>query len=136
MGRISALLAVAYAALACDCGPAPICAESGHPIESLADVRAMGWHISEPMSTSTIEDEQMAERRSYAELPDSRKDVPMVPFGFANDRWIDFKAELVEGDEIRRISTPSACCSRLAGWDGFVIVRQGRIVKFFMTLVS
>jgi hypothetical protein len=136
MRKIWTLLLVAYAASSCVSGPAPICAESGHPIESLADVRAMGWHISEPLSVQSIENDAMDERRSYAQKPNSRKDVPMVPFGFANDRWVDFKAQIVDGDEIRRITTPSACWGQLAGWDGFVIVRHDRIVDFFMTLIS
>ncbi|MCR9074312.1 MAG: hypothetical protein NXI18_21890 [Alphaproteobacteria bacterium] len=85
---------------------------------------------------SEIEAEELESLREYAELPHARKDVPMVPFGFANKRWREFKATIQPGDEIRRISSPSACWDRLSGWQGLVLIRNGRAVSRHMTLIN
>jgi hypothetical protein len=122
--------------VACSTRPAVTCAESGRAIDALIDAREMGWQVSEPLAASIIEAEAMVERREYANRPNARKDVPMVPFGFANDRWVEFKAKISNGDELRRITAPDICWEQLRGWDGFVLLRDGQVVSAFMTLVN
>ena len=127
---------MAFFVVACSGSPASVCADHGASIEALLEARELGWSVSEPLSVPEIEAEELETLRRYAELAHARKDVPMVPFGFANKRWQEFKATIQPGDEIRRISSPSVCWDRLSGWQGLVLIRNGRVVSRHMTLIN
>lgn len=87
-----------------------------------------GWHISEPMTVEEIEKNKLAEITEYLNKPDARKDVPKLPFGFANGEWEEFKTRLKPRDEIREIMSPPESWQALAGWQGYVIVRKKHVV--------
>ena len=110
--------------------------EAQYEPEELSWFEENEWGVSEPLTVAEIESEAMRECEEYQRSPGARPDVPMVPFGFANDRWLEFKSKVQESDEIREIVAPPEYWSRLAGWKGFVLVREGKIVADMMTLIN
>jgi hypothetical protein len=104
--------------------------------ESLVKYQADGWYVSPPLNIEEIERQAMEECREYQRSSNARTDVPMVPFGFDNGKWLEFKGKVKPGDEIRRISAPNEYWQRLAGWEGYVLVRGGLIVWKMRTLVN
>jgi hypothetical protein len=107
-----------------------------HQPEKLENFISDGWYVSPPLSVEEIEQEAMKELVRYQQSPNARKDVPMVPFGFANDEWNVFKSKVEPGDEIRKITAPSEYWQRLAGWEGYVLVREGLIIWQMMTRIN
>ncbi|MCO4320380.1 hypothetical protein [Aliidiomarina quisquiliarum] len=101
-----------------------------------ADYLATGWTLSEPLTVLGIEEMAMDERRRYREQPNARKDVPFVPFGFANEEWEIFKNKMKGGDEIRRMSSPPGSWSRLSGWEGYVLIRGQNIIWQMVTRIN
>jgi hypothetical protein len=109
---------------------------AGHELEPLEKYQTKGWYVSSPMTVEEIEQSFMEQLREYQKSPTARKDIPMVPFAFANDKWTEFKSKVQQGDEIRKLSTPKEYWERLAGWEGYVLVRQGFVVWKMMTRIN
>jgi hypothetical protein len=65
-----------------------------------------------------------------------RADVPKVPFGFQNEKWLAFKARIEEGDHLVKYRSEPASWKRLMGEEGYARLR-GRCVKDkIITLVN
>jgi hypothetical protein len=109
---------------------------AGQEQEPIENYQTKGWHISSPMTVEEIEQSFMEKLKEYQKSPTARKDIPMVPFAFANDKWTEFKSKVRKGDEIRQLSTPKEYWERLAGWEGYILVRQGFIVWKIMTRIN
>jgi len=136
MARILAIVASTLLAAACSSPTTSVCAAHGSRLANLDDMQKLGWDVSEAITISQIEAEAMEERREYRKQPHARQDVPMVPFGFANQAWLGFKSRVELGDEIRKISAPQVCWQNLSGWEGFVLLRDGQVVGSHMTLIN
>lgn len=91
------------------------------PDPLVAELRARGWFVSEPLDVADIE------RSELAELHDAAPDVPRVPFGFAQNKWETFKARMQPGDALVAVSGKS--------WQGYAIVRSGRVTDEFVTII-
>ena len=104
--------------------------------ESFEKYQSGGWYVSSPMTAEEIEQSALEQLKEFYRGSNTRKDIPMVPFGFANYKWNEFKSKVQQGDEIRKISAPKEYWQRLEGWEGYVLVRQGIVVWKMMTLIN
>jgi len=58
------------------------------------------------------------------------------PFGFQHQKWEEFKAAMLPGDELWTFSSPADSWKHLAGRAGIAIVRNGVPVRIIITLMS
>lgn len=66
-----------------------------------------------------------------ARFPDAGK-----PFGFQHQKWEDFKAAMLPGDELWTFSSPADSWQHLAGRAGIAIVRNGVPIRSFVTAMN
>jgi len=59
-----------------------------------------------------------------------------VPFGSQAEEWEQFKAAMMEGDEICCFCSPPDSQELLARTGGYALVRQGKVVKCIVTMRS
>lgn len=59
-----------------------------------------------------------------------------LPFGNQLERWEQFKAAMIEGDEICCFCSPPDSSERLANTGGYALVRQGKVIHCIVTLTS
>jgi hypothetical protein len=62
--------------------------------------------------------------------------VPHVPFGFGNVEWCAFKSKIQPGDRILDFSSSPDSWKHLAGRAGYVLVRNGKTVAEFVTIMN
>lgn len=67
---------------------------------------------------------------------DERLGPEPVPFGFRHDRWLAFKKQIKQGDEIWKFSSSTESWEDLAGREGICIVRDGEIVDSIVTMMN
>lgn len=103
--------------------PVPPPPAAGDP----ADVIPRSWL----QKRTTVEE---AEKQNL--VTNERLGSAPVPFGFINARWVEFKGRMQAGDELWEFSSSSASWEHLAGRGGLCIVRQGRIVDCFVTIMN
>lgn len=79
-----------------------------------------------PMTIAEAEERSLKEMMRYS-------DVPHVPFGFINDKWLEFKTRVKESDDLYYFNTRSHEGSIAGGHagDGYAIVRDGLVVDVF-----
>ncbi|MES9861542.1 MAG: hypothetical protein ABW157_21265 [Candidatus Thiodiazotropha sp. LLP2] len=63
-------------------------------------------------------------------------DVPQKPFGFRHEKWLAFKKKLQHGDCLIHFTTPEEAWKRLAGLEGYAIIRGNEVIAFFVLKVS
>jgi hypothetical protein len=61
---------------------------------------------------------------------------PQVPFGFAHKQWIAFAQRIKSGDTVVFVRNSELAWSSLFGVEGYALIRNGRFVEMFVTLVS
>jgi hypothetical protein len=59
-----------------------------------------------------------------------------VPFGFQHERWLRFKSQMKDGDELWEFSSPPITWKYLAGRAGLSIVRNDKIVDSIVTIMN
>jgi len=59
-----------------------------------------------------------------------------VPFGFQHERWLRFKSQMKDGDELWEFSSPPITWKLLVGRAGLSIVRNGKIVDSIVTMMN
>jgi hypothetical protein len=69
-------------------------------------------------------------------VTDARLGPKPVPFGFMNEKWVQFKGQLQEGDELWEFSSSAESWRHLAGRAGICIVRKGRIIDSIVTRLN
>ena len=69
------------------------------------------------------------EAESRFMVQDDKIGAELVPFGFINEHWNAFKAEIIEGDELWLFSSSRESWTNNCGKGGICIVRDGVIVK-------
>jgi hypothetical protein len=62
--------------------------------------------------------------------------VPHVPFGFQNQKWLEFKSQIQPGDKIHDFSSSEESWENLAGRAGYILVREGRVIDTFVTIMN
>ena len=76
--------------------------------------------------------EEIEENNLY---PDDGR-VPHVPFGFAHAKWVQWKAQIREGDELYYFSSSAEAWRNLAGREGYALIREGQVVDTMVTLMN
>ena len=73
---------------------------------------------------------------SAVPVEDVEKDnvVDGIPFGNQVAEWEQFKAAMMEGDEIRCFCTPPDPQEQLAKTGGYALVRQEKVIKAIVTM--
>lgn len=114
----------------------------GRPIPSEKEIR-IGKAITEyfglpfavgvrgPMTIEEVEKESL-DKLSRS----SRKDIPKVPFGFQNDRWDEFKSKYQDGDKIYYFISDRESWKGLYGREGYVLMRNEKIINVIVTKLS
>ena len=74
---------------------------------------------------------QEAERQNM--ILDDRLGAEAVPFGFMNEKWKAFIAQMVEGDELWEFTSPADTWQNLCGRQGIAIVRNGEVLSSLVT---
>jgi hypothetical protein len=81
--------------------------------------------------------------KSFSELEeDSLRDiskhphVPQVPFGYSNEEWLAFKQKYQQQDCLVYFITPEETWKRLAGLEGYAIIRGNEVIAVFVLKVS
>lgn len=64
---------------------------------------------------------------------DERLGPSPVPFGFLYHRWLSFKEQIRQGDQLWRFCSPAEWWKHLGGREGLCIVRGGEVVGEFVT---
>ena len=67
---------------------------------------------------------------------DERLGPNPIPFGFMHERWVRFKGQMKQGDELWKFSSSAESWQHLAGRAGLCIVRNGEIVDSIVTLMN
>jgi hypothetical protein len=86
--------------------------------------------------------EKMTLAEAEAEHPgitDERKErfpEAAKPFGFQHQKWEEFKAAMLPGDELWAFSSPADSWKHLAGRSGIALVRGGVPIRIIVTLMS
>ncbi len=84
-----------------------------------------------PLTIAQIEQESL-EKLSRS----PRKDLPPVPFAFANDKWVELKGKYLPRDEFYYFTSDERSWANLCGIRGYVLVRKGEIVDIIVTGVN
>lgn len=83
-----------------------------------------------PLTISQIEQEALDAVRKMIE---AGQDVPAVPFGRMNDKWVAFKEEYMPGDELYFFITDKRSWEMVAGREGYLLLRRNKIVQILLT---
>ncbi len=59
-----------------------------------------------------------------------------APMAVPKKEWMELKAQMKDGDEIRAFSTPNDFGNRLAGRAGYALVRKGKAIAGILTLMN
>ncbi len=92
-----------------------------------------GWSISEPQSVEEIEAESLNQLKK---LGDERDGIPLVPFGFQQKSWLSFKKLIKKDEKLYYISAPESDWDQLRGTAGYAIIRDGKVIYYFRTMVN
>jgi hypothetical protein len=80
--------------------------------------------------------ETVAEAEANNMVIDKRLGRQGVPFGFMNDRWNDFKALMIEGDELWYFNSDEYSWKLFHGRTGYAIVRDATVKYVMVTSLS
>jgi len=102
-------------------------------VYTLQKLKSEGWSISKPITVDKVEQD------SFLEIQKAKKQVhelPLVPFGYQQERWEGFKALLKENEKIYLISAPDRDWENIRGTKGYAIIRNEKVVYYFRTMVN
>jgi hypothetical protein len=85
--------------------------------------------VQGPKSIETIEREELASIERCSQCP-------QPPFGYQHPEWQEFKGLVRPGDCIVFFRTNPQSWSHGYGSEGYVLVREGRIVRFLLTKIQ
>lgn len=69
-------------------------------------------------------------------VEDERLGPSPLPFGFQHQEWVDFKRQIQKGDELWEFCSPLESWVHLCGQAGICIVRNGKIIESFVTVMN
>ncbi len=61
---------------------------------------------------------------------------PQVPFGYSRDEWNAFKTEIRLGDTVVYFRNNKVMWGKLAGAEGYAVVRGGQLIRSFLTSMN
>ncbi len=59
-----------------------------------------------------------------------------IPFGGMNERWVAFKSQMIDGDEIWEFSSSVDSWNHLAGRAGLALIRRGKAIDCIVTILN
>lgn len=105
------------------------CGSSSCNVEQLKKSIGREIIVSKAQELSVIEENSL---RKITLNPD----VPHKPFGFRNEKWLAFKNKFQHGDCLIHFTTPDEAWKRLAGLEGYAIIRGNEVIGVFVLKVS
>ena len=109
--------------------------EDGNPrIIPLANIK--DEPVANPAKPSPVRKELPIEEieRKHTYPEDGR--IPHVPFGFANASWVEFKSQIEPGDKIYSFESSPESWRILAGREGYILVRNEKVIATMITRMS
>jgi hypothetical protein len=95
-----------------------------------------GGQIRGPLSVAEVEQEALVDILcGIAERHDMRS-IPRLPFGYINGAWEDLKSQVRAGDCIYFFRSSEEGWQARAGWEGYVLIRDGKLVATMVTAMS
>ena len=98
-------------------------------IKNMPSLTGEGAVITGPISIEEIE------KKSLEEISECQS-CPQVPFGYDNDRWLDFKSHYELGDVILYFSTSNNSWEGLYGREGYALVRAEAVIDMIITKMN
>jgi hypothetical protein len=89
-----------------------------------------------PLTVEEIEQETLQALAEEAAQIKGRRDVPQMPFGFANSMWIDFTKEYRRGDELYFFTTVERSWAAQMGSEGYLLLRKDKVVRTIITVLN
>ncbi len=86
-----------------------------------------------PLSVGQVEEELLRSTLEWIVNEGLRPDKLQVPFGFMNDRWQSFKAQLRGMDQIYYYISDKDSWAVLCGSAGYALIREGLVIDTFVT---
>lgn len=102
-------------------------------VYTLKRLKLEGWSISQPISVDKVEQDSLLEIRKEK---NRIRELPLVPFGYQQEKWLGFKALLKENEKLYLISSPESEWNQLRGTKGYAIIRNGKVVYYFRIMVN
>ncbi len=96
---------------------------------SLENIFGKETQVEGPYSIEQVEKENMIT------VEKNGKSVAL-PFGFINDDWEVLKAQYQDGDQIYKFSTSAESWEKMAGREGYVLIRGDQIIAEIITLMN
>jgi len=93
-----------------------------------------GVQIKGPLTLKQVEEESIKEIEQ--DRKDLRPDIPLVPYGFINDKWNELKGKYENGDELYYFKSDPMSWSGLYGREGHVLIRETRVIAMIFLSVS
>jgi len=87
------------------------------------------WEIRGPLTIEQVEQESLEEMSQYP-------DVPQVPFGYANEKWIELKSQYKDGDEFYYFKSDRLSWAYLRGRSGNVLIHNNEVVNMLVTEIN
>lgn len=92
----------------------------------------MEFHIPQEWLKEQVSVTEAEATHTYSKPPI----IAGIPFGFANADWIEFKSLMQSGDELWFYSSPQESWDELMGTEGYVIIREGKIIAEMVTALN
>lgn len=90
--------------------------------------RVATWLRGRPKILKTIEANNL--------VSDDRLGPVPVVFGFQNEEWLRLKSQMLTGDILQEFKSPPDTWERLAGRQGFALVRDGKVIDTIVTMLN
>jgi hypothetical protein len=95
-----------------------------------------GGQIRGPLSVAEVEQEALVDVLCEIAKYHDMRSVPRLPFGYINGAWESLKSQVRAGDCIYFFRTSEEGWQARAGWEGYVLIRDGKLVGTIVTAMS
>lgn len=102
---------------------------------SSCNVEQLTKKLDREIIVSAAEDFSIIEENSLRKIS-LNPDVPQKPFGYRQEKWLTFKNKFQHGDCLIHFTTPDEAWKRLAGLEGYAIIRGNEVIAVFVLKVS
>ena len=96
---------------------------------NLTKIFGEGTRVEGPFSI------EQAEKDNMITVEKDGKSV-ILPFGYINDKWEAFKTKYQDGDQIYKFSSSKESWEKLAGREGYSLIRDDQIIAEIITLMN
>jgi hypothetical protein len=110
-----------------------ICSSTCEP--SSCNVEKLKKTLEREIIVSKTQEFSDIEKKSLKKIS-LNPDVPQKPFGYRHEKWLAFKNKFQHGDCLIHFITPEEAWKRLAGLEGYAIIRGNEVVAVFILKVS